>query len=418
MDKLVIRGGKPLRGEVAVSGAKNAALPQMAAALLTEEPIQIGNVPHLADVRTMTRILQHMGVEVAGGGSPILRLHAKSVARPEAPYDLVRTMRASVVVLGPLVARFGRARVSLPGGCAIGPRPINLHLMGLEKLGARIRLDQGYVEVEARRLKGARIVFDIQTVTGTENLMMAAALAEGATILENAACEPEVEDLARLLNAMGGRIEGAGTRTITIHGVPALRGATHQTIPDRIETGTFAIAAAISGGDVTMRGCRPEHLESVLTKLEETGARIETGPATLRVAAASRPRAVNVRTQPFPGFATDMQAQMMALMSVAEGRSVITESVFESRFMHVNELLRMGADITIAGNTAVIQGVPALAGAPVMATDLRASASLALAALAAQGTTVISRIYHLDRGYEAIEAKLTALGAEIQRVPG
>jgi len=418
VDKLVIRGGKPLRGEVAVSGAKNAALPQMAAALLTEEPIQIGNVPRLADVRTMTRILQHMGVEVAGGGSPILRLHAKSVARPEAPYDLVRTMRASVVVLGPLVARFGRARVSLPGGCAIGPRPINLHLMGLEKLGARIRLDQGYVEAEARRLKGARIVFDIQTVTGTENLMMAAALAEGATTLENAACEPEVEDLARLLNAMGGRIEGAGTRTITIHGVPALRGATQQTIPDRIETGTFAIAAAISGGDVTMRGCRPEHLESVLTKLEETGARIETGPATLRVAAASRPRAVNVRTQPFPGFATDMQAQMMALMSVAEGRSVITESVFENRFMHVNELLRMGADITIAGNTAVIQGVPALAGAPVMATDLRASASLALAALAAQGTTVISRIYHLDRGYEAIEAKLAALGADIQRVPG
>jgi UDP-N-acetylglucosamine 1-carboxyvinyltransferase len=418
VDQLVIRGGKSLRGEVEVSGAKNAALPLMAAALLTAEPLRLSNVPRLMDVRTLTRLLRHMGVEVAGDGTADLTLQARAIDRSEAPYDLVKTMRAAVVVLGPLVARLGRARVSLPGGCAIGPRPINLHLMGLEKLGATIRLDQGYVEAEAGRLRGARISFDVQTVTGTENLMMAATLAAGTTVLENAACEPEVADLAELLNRMGARIEGAGTQTITIHGVPALGGASHRTIPDRIETGTFAMAAAITGGDVTIRGCRPEHLEATLAKLEEGGVRVETGPDRLRVVPRGRIRAVNIRTQPFPGFATDMQAQVMALMTLAEGRSVITESVFENRFMHVNELLRMGADITIAGNTAVVQGGPHLQGAPVMATDLRASASLVLAGLAARGETVISRIYHLDRGYERIETKLTALGAEIRRVKG
>lgn len=399
-----------------MSGAKNAALPQMAAALLTEEPLRLGNVPRLMDIRTTTRLLRYMGVDVSGEGTPDLQVHARRVSRAEAPYDLVKTMRASVLVLGPLVARLGRARVSLPGGCAIGPRPINLHLMGLEKLGAAIRLDQGYVEAEAGRLRGARIAFDLQTVTGTENLMMAAALAEGTTVLENAACEPEVEDLARLLNAMGAKVEGAGTAIVTIHGVPALGGAIHRTIPDRIEAGTFAIAAAISGGEVRIRDCRPGHLEAVMAKLEEAGAEIETGPDSVRVTASGRPRAVNVRTQPFPGFATDMQAQMLALMTVAEGQSVITESVFENRFMHVNELLRMGAEITIAGNAAVIRGVTGLLGAQVMATDLRASASLVLAGLAARGTTVISRIYHLDRGYEAIEQKLTALGADVERV--
>jgi UDP-N-acetylglucosamine 1-carboxyvinyltransferase len=418
VDKLLINGGRPLVGEVTVSGAKNAALPLMAAALLTDEPITLTNVPRLADVRTMLRILRHMGVEVAGEGTPEITLLARSVDRPEALYDLVRTMRASVVVLGPLTARLGRARVSLPGGCAIGPRPINLHLQGLERLGARIRLDQGDVAVEAGRLRGARIPFEIQTVTGTENLMMAAALAEGTTHLENAACEPEVEDLARLLNGMGGSVEGAGTRTITIRGVDRLHGAVHRTIPDRIEAGTYAMAAALTGGDVTIRDCRPEHLEAVLAKLEETGARIEPGPDWLRVRAQGRPRAVDVRTQPFPGFATDMQAQLMALLTVAEGRSLVTETVFENRLMHVTELLRLGANIAITGNTAVVQGVPALRGARVMATDLRASACLVLAGLAASGTTLVSRIYHLDRGYESMETKLTGLGADVRRLPG
>lgn len=418
MDQLVIRGGKPLFGEVRVSGAKNAALPLMAAALLSEEPLQLMNAPRLVDVRTIARLLRYMEVEVEGDGTASIRLCARQVTRPEAPYDLVKTMRASVLVLGPLAARFGRARVSLPGGCAIGPRPINLHLMGLEKLGATIRLDQGYVRVDARRLRGARIAFDLQTVTGTENLMMAAALADGTTILENAACEPEVEDLAQLLNAMGARVEGAGTAIVVIHGVPALGGASHRIIPDRIEAGTFAVAAAITGGDIAIRDCQPHHLEAVIAKLEEAGARIQAGPDSLRVTGIGRPRAVNVRTHPFPGFPTDMQAQMMALMTVAEGRSVVTEAVFENRFMHVNELLRLGADITIAGNTAVVQGVAKLLGAPVMATDLRASASLVLAGLAAEAETVLSRIYHLDRGYEAIDDKLTTLGADIQRVKG
>jgi len=416
VDQLVIRGGKRLGGTVRISGAKNAALPAMAAALLTEEPVSLENVPSLMDVRTTARLLRHMGAEVAGIGTPTVTLRADRLSTPEAPYDLVRTMRASVLVLGPLVARLGRARVSLPGGCAIGPRPINLHLMGLEKLGATVRLNQGYVEAEAGRLRGERIAFDLPTVTGTENLLMAAALAEGTTVLENAACEPEVEDLARLLTAMGARIEGTGTPTLTIHGVPALRGATHRIVADRIEAGTFAVAAAITGGDVRLADCRPAHLEPVLAKLEEAGCRIEQGPELLRVTGPARPRAVNIRTQPFPGFATDMQAQMMALMTVAEGRSVIVETVFENRFMHVNELLRLGADITTAGNTAFVQGVGGLLGAPVMATDLRASACLVVAGLVAGGTTTVSRVYHLDRGYEAIERKLTDLGADIERV--
>lgn len=416
MDQLVIRGGKALSGEVRVSGAKNAALPLMAAALLSEEPVHLANAPCLVDVRTIAKLLRTMGVEVEGDGTPSVTLCARRIQRAEAPYDLVKTMRASVLVLGPLVARFGRARVSLPGGCAIGSRPINLHLMGLEKLGATIRLDQGYVEAEASRLRGARIVFDLQTVTGTENVMMASVLAEGTTILENAACEPEVEEVAALLNVMGARVEGAGTPTITVHGVSALGGARRRIIPDRIEAATFAVAAAITGGDVTVRECRPEHMQAVIAKLEEAGVRIQKDLESLRVTSAGRPRSVNVQTQPFPGFATDMQAQMMAFMTVAEGRSVITEAVFENRFMHANELLRLGADITIAGSTAVVHGVPRLLGAPVMATDLRASASLVLAGLAAEGRTVVSRIYHLDRGYEAIEHKLSALGADITRV--
>jgi len=412
----MIRGGKALSGEVRVSGAKNAALPLMAAAILSEEPVYLANAPRLVDVRTIAKLLRTIGVEVEGDGTASITLCARRIQRPEAPYDLVKTMRASVLVLGPLVARFGRARVSLPGGCAIGSRPINLHLMGLEKLGATIRLDEGYVNAEASRLKGARIAFDLQTVTGTENVMMASVLAEGVTILENAACEPEVEEVAALLNAMGARVEGAGTRTITVHGVSALGGARRRIIPDRIEAATFAVAAAITGGDVIVRECRPEHMQAVTAKLEESGVRVQKDPDSLRVTSAGRPRAVDVLTGPFPAFATDVQAQVMALMTVAEGRSVITEAVFENRFMHAQELSRLGADITVTGSTAVVHGVPKLLGAPVMATDLRASASLVLAGLAADGRTAVSRIYHLDRGYEAIEHKLRALGADITRV--
>ncbi len=418
MDKLVISGGRPLRGTVRVSGAKNAALPAMVASLLTEEEIVLTNVPRLGDIRTAGTLLRHLGAEVREGGDGSVTLRVADVPRPEAPYDLVKTMRASVLVLGPLVARCGRARVSLPGGCAIGPRPINLHLKGLEGLGAEITLSEGYVEVKAPRLRGARISCDTVTVTGTENLMMAATLGRGVTVLENAACEPEVTDLAALLTAMGAEIEGAGTPTITIHGVEALSGATHEVIPDRIETGTYAVAAAITGGDVTLTHCTPSHLSSVTAVLQEAGVTLSPSGSTLRVQApAGRPRPVTVTTQPYPGFATDMQAQIMALMAVAEGRSVITETVFENRFMHVNELLRMGADIAISGNTAVVHGVPALSGAPVMATDLRASASLVVAGLAATGITEVHRIYHLDRGYETIETKLRALGAQIERVP-
>ncbi|HEU5394568.1 MAG TPA: UDP-N-acetylglucosamine 1-carboxyvinyltransferase, partial [Candidatus Methylomirabilis sp.] len=402
MDQLRIRGGVPLRGSVRVSGAKNAALPCITAGLLAEGELRLTNVPRLKDIETICRLLRHMGVAVEADGAGGLAVSGRAVSRFEAPYELVRTMRASVLVLGPLVARFGRARVSLPGGCAIGPRPINLHLAGLKQMGAEIDLSEGYVEAKARRLRGTRIVFDVKTVTGTENLLMAAVLAEGTTVLENAACEPEVQDLAALLVAMGARIGGAGTDTITVEGAQALGAASHRIIADRIEAGTFAAAAAITRGDVTLTDCAPEHMEAVLGKLREAGAQCTPGPGGLRVQMGSRPAAVNVQTAPYPGFATDMQAQLMALMSVAEGRSVITETVFENRFMHVNELLRMGADVKIAGRAAVVQGVPRLRGAPVMATDLRASASLVLAGLVAEGTTVVHRIYHLDRGYETI----------------
>jgi UDP-N-acetylglucosamine 1-carboxyvinyltransferase len=416
VDKLIIKGGVSLRGEVEVSGAKNAALPAMAACLLTDAPISLRRAPRLSDVKTIISLLRHLGVE-ADVSQESLTLCASGVGQCEAPYSLVKTMRASVLVLGPLVARFGRARVSLPGGCAIGPRPINLHLAGLEKMGAEISLDAGYVEAKASRLKGARVAFDVQTVTGTENLMMAATLADGVTVLENAACEPEVADLAVLLNRMGARIDGAGTSTITIEGVQSLQGARHQVIPDRIETGTFMVAAAITGGDVTINGCIPRHLDAVSKKLSEAGVGVEEDGRSLRVRADGPIRGVNVRTHPYPGFATDMQAQLMALMAIAEGTSVITETVFDNRFMHVNELLRMGASIKVVGNAAFVRGVPQLLGAPVMATDLRASASLVLAGLAASGVTTVSRVYHLDRGYEALDEKLLGLGASIERVP-
>jgi UDP-N-acetylglucosamine 1-carboxyvinyltransferase len=416
MDKLIIRGGVPLRGEVAIGGAKNATLPAMAASLLTAGPVRLRRVPRLGDVRTTIALLSHMGVEVGASEPGALTLRASAVNRLEAPYALVKTMRASVLVLGPLLARFGRARVSLPGGCAIGPRPINLHLAGLERMGAEISLDSGYVEAKAPRLKGSRITFDGQTVTGTENLMMAATLAEGVTVLENAACEPEVADLAALLAGMGARIDGAGTPTIVIEGVESLGAADHEVIPDRVEAGTFMAAAAITCGDVTIRGCVPRHVEAITQKLQEAGVGVEQEARDLRVWADGPPRGVNVTTRPYPGFATDMQAQMMALMAIGDGTSVITETVFENRFMHVNELLRMGADIRLVGNAAFVQGVPRLSGAPVMATDLRASASLVVAGLAAHGVTSLSRVYHLDRGYEGLEDKLRGLGASIERV--
>ncbi len=416
MDRLIIRGGVPLRGQVEAGGAKNAALPEMVASLLTGESIRLHRVPQLGDVKTTIGLLSHLGVSVERRDRETLYLRADGISQYEAPYHLVKTMRASVLVLGPLVARFGRARVSLPGGCAIGSRPINLHLAALEKMGATVSLDAGYVEAKAPHLKGARITFDGQTVTGTENVMMAATLADGVTVLENAACEPEVVDLAALLNSMGASIDGAGTPTISIEGVSHLHGAEHQVIPDRVETGTFMVAAAITGGDVTVTHCLPGHLEAITEKLRETGVLIEETDHSIRVLGDGQLRGVNVRTHPYPGFATDMQAQFMALMSVAQGSSVITETVFENRFMHVNELLRMGADIKVIGTAAFVHGVPMLSGAPVMATDLRASASLVLAGLAAQGTTTVSRVYHLDRGYESIETKLQGLGADIERV--
>jgi len=412
--RLVVTGGVPLRGEVRVSAAKNAALPILAASLLSAEPIALPNVPRLADVTTIRALLADLGAEIEERDGALI-LRTPSLRSVEAPYELVSTMRASVLVLGPLLARAGRARVALPGGCMIGERPIDLHLKGLERLGAEITLSQGYVEARAARLKGARIVFDLVTVTGTENLMMAATLAEGTTVLENAAREPEVPDLARLLTAMGARIHGAGTERIEIEGVPELGGARHRIIPDRVEAGTFLAAGAITGGDVTVRDVVPAHLTAVLDKLEAAGARLETGPDRIRIQATGRPRAIDVVTNPFPGFATDMQAQMMALLGLAEGSSVITETIFENRFQHAAELRRLGASIEIEGSRAVIRGVPAYQGAPVMATDLRASASLVLAALAAAGTTEISRVYHLDRGYESMETKLAGLGARIRR---
>jgi UDP-N-acetylglucosamine 1-carboxyvinyltransferase len=412
--RLVIEGGVPLCGEVGVSAAKNAALPLLAASLLSAESVELENVPRLADVATIRALLQGLGTEIEDrDGRTVARTPAlRSV---EAPYELVSTMRASVLVLGPLLARAGRARVSMPGGCAIGVRPIDLHLKGLERLGAEVTLAQGYVEARAARLKGARIVFDLVTVTGTENLMMAATLAEGTTILENAAREPEIPDLARLLTAMGARIHGAGTERIEIEGVPELGGARHRIIPDRVEAGTFLVAGAITRGDVTVRDVVPAHLSAVLDKLEATGALLDVGADRIRIRAEGRPRATDIVTNPFPGFATDMQAQMMALLGLAEGSSVLTETIFENRFQHAAELRRLGAAIEIEGSRAVIRGVPSYQGAPVMATDLRASASLVLGGLAASGTTEVSRVYHLDRGYEGMEQKLAALGARIRR---
>ena len=419
MDKLKITGGVPLRGEIAVAGAKNAALPIIAAALLTDEPVHLSNVPPLADVATMARLLRGMGVHVERDGTQ-MTLQAAQLTSTEAPYELVKTMRASVLVLGPLVARQGQARVSLPGGCAIGARPVDQHIKGLQALGAQIAIEHGFMVASAPRLRGTRIVTDLVTVTGTENLMMAAALADGETVIENAAREPEVVDLARLLVAMGARIEGAGTDRIVVQGVPRLHGASYRVMPDRIETGTFAAAAVASGifgeADVRLTGTAADTLDAVLDKLRETGATIETGVDWIRVRASGRPRAISLRTAPYPAFPTDMQAQLMALDCVAEGVARITETIFENRFMHVLELQRLGASIAIEGNTAMVLGVARLSGATVMATDLRASASLVIAGLVAEGETTVDRIYHLDRGYDRMEARLRALGARIERL--
>jgi len=416
VDKLVIRGGAPLSGEVRISGAKNAALPLMCASLLTGEPMRFSNVPHLKDVTTMIGLLARMGVQASLDDRLGIELRAERVTEPLAPYDLVKTMRASILVLGPLVARCGEARVSLPGGCAIGLRPVDQHVKGLQQMGAEIRVDQGYIAARAGRLRGAHIVADMVTVTGTENLMMAATLAQGTTVLENAAREPEVVDLAACLNAMGARIRGAGTEVITIEGVARLHGAAHTIMPDRIETGTFLVAAAATGGAVRLRGADGAILEAVLEKLREAGAEVRAEPGSVSLAMRRRPRSVSLRTAPYPGFPTDMQAQFMALDSIAEGTGVITETVFENRFMHALELQRLGADIEISGNTALVRGAPRLQGATVMATDLRASASLVIAGLVAEGETTVDRIYHLDRGYECIEEKLSQLGARIRRV--
>jgi len=416
MDKLLITGGLPLEGEVRVSGAKNAALPIMCAALLTAKPLVLTNVPRLADVSTAARLLAQMGVDVGPGAEGQMTLHAGRITNRVAPYELVKTMRASVLVLGPLLARFGEASVSLPGGCAIGARPVDQHIKGLQAMGATISIEHGYMNARAERLRGARIVMDMVTVTGTENLMMAAALAEGGTVLENAAREPEVVDLANCLVAMGARIEGAGTDVIRIEGARSLGGAAFRVMPDRIETGTFLAAAAAAGGKIRLSGALPETLDATLGKLREAGAKITTGKDTIDIEMSGRPAAVSVRTAPYPGFATDMQAQFMALASIASGTAVITETIFENRMMHALEMQRLGADITIQGTSAVVRGVDRLQGAKVMATDLRASAGLVVAGLVAQGETLVDRIYHLDRGYEALERKLGALGARIRRV--
>jgi UDP-N-acetylglucosamine 1-carboxyvinyltransferase len=416
MDKLAIEGGVPLEGEVRISGAKNAALPLLTAALLCAEPLRLSNVPHLRDVTTMLGLLSQMGVDVVVDERMGVALDAAGLDDPTAPYELVKTMRASVLVLGPLVARHGRARVSLPGGCAIGTRPVDQHIKGLAAMGAEVRVESGFIIAEAKRLRGVRHVMDVVTVTGTENLMMAAALAQGTTVLENAAREPEVVDLADCLNAMGARIEGAGTAVITVEGVDALGGARHEIMPDRIETGTFLVAAAAAGGRVTLRRTRAHLLDAVIEKLREAGARITCADDAITIEMDARPRAVNLRTAPYPAFPTDMQAQVMALDAIAAGTGMITETIFENRFMHAQELARLGAEIETAGNTAVVRGVDRLQGARVMATDLRASASLVIAGLVARGETLIDRIYHLDRGYEAIEEKLSRLGARIRRV--
>ncbi len=415
MDKLGVSGGQRLSGRVAIAGAKNAALPALAACLLTDQPVRLTNLPDVRDVRTMLRVLEQLGADATpiDGG---MELTVGKLASHEAPYDLVRTMRASVLVLGPILARAGRARVSLPGGCALGERPINLHIDGLARMGAEIEIDRGYVEARADRLHGAEVAFPHKTVTGTENLMMAAALAEGTTVLRNAALEPEIVDLADLLNAMGAHVRGAGTDVIEIEGRDRLGGAEHRVIPDRIETGTYLIAAALIGDGVELTGCRPDHIEPILAQLRAAGVGIEVRGDVLKVTAGGPLTARDLRTEPHPGFPTDMQAQYVVLMTQAQGTAVISETVFEHRFMHIAELLRMGADIRIDGHTAVVVGPRALTGAQVMATDLRASACLVLAALVAKGTTTIHRIYHLDRGYEAIETKLGALGAAVERI--
>jgi UDP-N-acetylglucosamine 1-carboxyvinyltransferase len=417
MDKFVITGGTPLRGELPTSGSKNSALPALAAALLTDQPVTLKRIPRVRDIRTMQRLLVDIGTKVDVDGETV-QLHTATIVCPEAPYELVKTMRASSLVLGPLVARGGRARVSLPGGCAIGARPINLHIFGLEQLGARIHQSHGYIEAEAPEgLRGAVVHFDRITVTGTEDLMMAAVLAKGETVLRNAAREPEVVDLAELLTKMGARIEGAGSSTIRIQGVGALRGAEHTIIPDRIECGTFLIAGAVTGGDLTLTGCVPDHVGALVAKLQQAGVEVTQPDArTLRVRGGSRLRSVDITTEEFPGFATDLQAQYMALMTQAEGIAIIIETIFENRFMHAQELARMGANIRLDGKQAIVAGPRELTGAGVIASDLRASASLVLAALVARGETVIDRVYHIDRGYEKIEVKLAQVGARIRRV--
>jgi UDP-N-acetylglucosamine 1-carboxyvinyltransferase len=419
MDKLQIRGGVPLEGEVRISGAKNAALPILAATLLADGTSSVGNVPHLRDVTTMIELLGRMGVSVTIDDKMRVEVDASTIRECVAPYELVRTMRASIVVLGPLLARFGRADVSLPGGCAIGARPVNIHVAGLQAMGAEIHIENGYIRARAERLKGARLVLDTVTVTGTENLLMAATLADGQTIIENAAREPEVVDLAEFLIAMGAKIRGAGTDTIVVDGVERLNGANYNVLPDRIESGTYLVAGAITRGHVKIKGTRPDHLDAVLAKLREAGAAIHTTDTSIELdMRGKRPRAVDLRTAPYPAFPTDMQAQFAALNTVSQGVGTVIETIFENRFMHMLEMRRLGADIRIEGNTAVIHGVDKLTAAPVMATDLRASASLVLAGLIAEGATDVLRIYHIDRGYECIEEKLSQLGAQIKRMAG
>ncbi|MDH5353640.1 MAG: UDP-N-acetylglucosamine 1-carboxyvinyltransferase [Gammaproteobacteria bacterium] len=418
MNKLIIKGGVPLSGQVRVSGSKNAVLPILAGTLLSSGPVVVRNVPHLHDVTTTMELLGRMGVSITIGEKMSIEIDPSTIENTFAPYDLVKTMRASILVLGPLLARYGTAEVSLPGGCAIGARPVDMHLSGLEAMGASITVEEGYIRAKVDRLKGARIVMEQVTVTGTENLMMAAALADGTSVIENAAREPEVVDLADFINAMGGRIENAGTDTITIHGVETLNGCDYTVLPDRIETGTYLVAAAITGGKVLIKHTDPTLLDAVLAKLTEAGAVIDVGEDWIELdMEGKKPRAVNIRTAPYPGFPTDMQAQFCALNAVAEGTGSVTETVFENRFMHIQEIIRLGANVHVEGNTAIIKGVNDLDGAPVMATDLRASASLILAGLVARGETVVDRIYHIDRGYDHIEEKLACLGAQIQRVP-
>lgn len=417
MDKLIIKGGRPLEGEISISGAKNAALPILAATLLADDPVNISNVPHLHDVTTTIGLLARMGSELTIDERMNLEVDSTNIKEFSAPYELVKTMRSSILVLGPLLAKYGKADVSLPGGCAIGSRPVNIHLQGLQSMGANIRVEGGYIRATAKRLKGVHLTMDIVTVTGTENLMMAATLAEGKTVLENAAREPEVSDLANCLISMGAKIKGAGTDRIEIEGVETLSGTDYKIMPDRIETGTYLVAAAMTGGKIKLKDTKPEILDAVLTKLKEAGASIDTNENTISLdMRGQRPRAVDIHTVPFPGFPTDMQAQFTAMNCIATGNGAITESVFENRFMHVQELQRMGANLKLEGNTAISTGVDGLTGAPVMATDLRASASLVLAGLVAKGDTVVDRIYHIDRGYETIEEKLTQLGAHIRRV--